>query len=121
MNPKESHKVLPLFVDGKPIDTSQFTATAAKNKFALLLDMVAQGQAVVITKHDTPKAVIVSFEEFQTLAGKGELRLDELRKEFDELFAAMQTSGAKKGIRTAFDATPEELGQAAIAAKKRRR
>lgn len=41
--------------------------------------------------------------------------LDTLREEFDALFARMQTREARSGMKAAFDATPVELGKAAVA------
>ena len=36
------------------------TATEAKNSFGPLLEIAIQGSSVVITKHDRPKAVLIS-------------------------------------------------------------
>ena len=83
--------------------------------------MVTQGRAIVITKHDAPKAVIISYEEFQTLAERGEHQLDTLRAEFDELLSSMQNSKARAGMKAAFTASPVQLGLAAVAARKKRR
>jgi hypothetical protein len=40
--------------------------------------------------------------------------LDTLRAEFDDLLAEMQRPKARKGLRAAFEATPENLGAAAL-------
>ena len=37
---------------------------------------------------------------------------------FDKLLATMQTPEAKAGVAAAFDATPEELGAAAVKAAR---
>jgi antitoxin Phd len=37
---------------------------------------------------------------------------------FDELLARMQTPEAREGAKKAFDATPEELGKAAVEPRK---
>ena len=101
---------------GEPIETSSFTATEAKNEFGRVLETAIQGGVVVITKHDAPKAVLVGLEEFRALVGTRKSRLDTLRGEFDALLARMQTPEARAGMKAAFDATPVELGKAAVAA-----
>jgi antitoxin Phd len=82
--------------------------------------MAARGGAVVITKHDAPKAVLISVENFNALAGAAETRLDTLTGEFDALLARMQTPKARRGMKTAFAAAQRQLGQAAVAATRRR-
>lgn len=111
----------PLFVDGKPIPVSSLTATDAKNEFGQVLELVAAGRAVVITKHEAPKAVMISYEEFLTLSGRGERQLNALRAEFDDLLARLQTPAAKTGLEAAFAASPAQLGAAALAAVRKRR
>jgi prevent-host-death family protein len=39
-------------------------ASEAKSEFGRVLEMAIQGGAVVITKHDAPKAVLISVENF---------------------------------------------------------
>jgi len=101
---------------GDPIEASSFTATEAKNEFGRLLETAIQGGVVVITKHEAPKAVLVGVEKFRDLARARTSRLDTLREEFDALLARMQTPEARSGMKAAFDATPVELGRAAVAA-----
>ncbi len=115
-----SHRCASLLVDGRPVETASFSATDAKNDFGQLLEMVNAGQAVVITKHDAPKAVMVSYEEFKILAERGTRQLNSLKAEFDKLLISMQTPEAHAGITAAFDATPQQLGRAAVAAMRRR-
>jgi hypothetical protein len=45
----------------------------------------------------------------------GSPAMDALAAEFDEMFARMQTPEAQAGMRAAFNASPEELGRAAVA------
>jgi len=40
--------------------------------------------------------------------------------DFDALLAGMQTPKARAGMKAAFDATPRELGRAAVAAARKR-
>jgi hypothetical protein len=45
--------------------------------------------------------------------------LDELSGQFDQLLERMQTQRSKSAMASAFDATPEQLGRAAVKAAKR--
>jgi hypothetical protein len=40
--------------------------------------------------------------------------------QFDALLARMQTPGARAGMKMAFDASPKQLGKAAVAAARKR-
>jgi prevent-host-death family protein len=100
----------------------KISATEAKNKLGEVLDSVLQGGMVLITKHETPKAVLLSMEEYGALSGATRSRLDTLNGEFDALLARMQTAKARAGRKAAFDASPKQLGKAAVdAARKRSR
>lgn len=105
---------------GDRIDPASFSATEAKNQFARALDIVSHGGLVVITKHDAPKAVLVSVDDFNALASASTRTLDTLSGQFDAMLARMQTPKARAGMRTAFNASPEELGKAAVAAARKR-
>jgi antitoxin Phd len=105
---------------GEHVEAASFTATDAKKQFARVLELVLQGGAVVITKHDAPKAVLLSVDEFTALAKATEGPLDTLSAEFDALLARMQTPRARAGMKAAFAATPKELGKAAVAAARKR-
>lgn len=97
-----------------------FTATTAKNEFGQLLDMVNAGRKVVITKHDTPKAVILSVDEFKAITEQGVRRLNALTEQFDALLADMQKPETRAGMEAFFDMTPEQLGEAAVKAARKR-
>jgi prevent-host-death family protein len=105
---------------GEPVEASTVTATDAKKEFGSVLERVVRGGIVVITKHDTPKAVLLPVEEFNVLARAAERELDTLSDEFDVLFARMQTPKARAGMRAAFEASPKQLGKAAVAAARKR-
>jgi antitoxin Phd len=95
-------------------------ATEAKNNFGRILESVLQGGRVVITKHDMPKAILISMDEFNDLSGAMELALGTLRGEFDALFAGMQNPEARRAMKSAFHASPKELGKAAVIAARKR-
>jgi prevent-host-death family protein len=96
------------------------TATEAQNEFGRILDTVAQDRLVIITRHNTPRAVLMSLDRFDALSRAGEAVLDRLTGEFDALLERMQTPEARAGVRRAFGASPDELGRAAVAAAERR-
>ncbi len=96
------------------------TATEAKNDFGKLLDRVSRGETVRITKHDSPRAVLLSIDEYESLSRSAERALDTLSGEFDALLERMQTAKARDAMRTAFGASPKQLGGAALAAASKR-
>jgi prevent-host-death family protein len=105
---------------GEVLALSSVTASEAKTEFARVLEIATQGGAVVITKHDAPKAIVLSVENFNALAAAAETTLDTLDREFDALLARMQRPKARRGMKTAFDASVQQLGRAAVAATRRR-
>jgi prevent-host-death family protein len=102
---------------GELVDIPSIASTEVKNAFGTMLDRVNVGP-VAITRHDAPRAVLLSFEEFQSLAHARLRALDVLDAEFDELLARMQTEKAKKGMASAFDATATVLGRTAVKAAR---
>jgi len=105
---------------GEQVEASSVTATDAKKQFGRVLEMVLRGGAVVITKHDAPKAIVLSMEEFSALTGGSTRRLDDLSADFDAMLARMQQPRARAGMKTAFGAPAKELGKAAVAATRKR-
>jgi antitoxin Phd len=107
--------------DGELVDVPTVAATRFKNEFGAIFEQAALGGAVAITKHNTPKAVLLSYAEFEALTRASSPVLEELTEEFDALLARMQTPRAKSGMAAAFDASPEEMGRAAVKAARPRR
>ena len=105
---------------GEAVEASSVTATDAKKQFGRVLEMVLRGGAVVITKHDAPKAILLSVDEFNALTRTTESTLDSLSADFDAMLARMQTPRARSGMQTAFGASPKALGRAAVAAARKR-
>jgi prevent-host-death family protein len=105
---------------GELVDIPTVAATRLKNEFGTILEQAARG-AVAITRHDAPKAVLVSYEDFEALVKGQNQNLGELSAEFDSLLARMQTPRARKGMHAAFEATPAQLGRAAVKAARKRR
>lgn len=101
----------------KVLETLRHTVVAAsdaKNQFGQVLESALRDGAVVITKHDAPKAVLISIEELEAIAARG--RLDSLSREFDAQYAQMQKPGFAKAMTTAFAASPKKLGATALSA-----
>ena len=105
---------------GEPVEASSVTATDAKKQFGRVLEMVLRGGAVVITKHDAPKAILLSVDEFNALTRTTETKLDSLCADFDAMLARMQTPRARSGMQAAFGASPKALGRAAVTAARKR-
>ena len=105
---------------GEQVEASSFTATDAKKQFGQVLELVLRGGVVVITKHDAPKAIVLSMDEFDALTQGAASRLDSLSADFDAMLARMQTPRARAGMKAAFGASPKELGRAAVAAARKR-
>jgi prevent-host-death family protein len=98
----------------------RFTATQAKNEFGRVLEMALHGGGVIITRHDVPKAILISVDEFDKLTHAAERSLDTLSGEFDALFAGMQSPKSRAAMKAAFAASPGELGAAAVTAARKR-
>jgi len=93
-----------------------FTATEAKNSFGRVMETALRQGAVVITRHDHPKAVLLSWEEFEALSSARSGQLASLAGEFDQLLAGMQNGRSRRAMKDAFGATPAQLGRAAVKA-----
>lgn len=104
--------------NGQLVDVPTVAASRLKNEFGSVFEQAATSGAVVITKHDTPRAVLLSYAEFEALTASTTPALEDLSERFDTLLATMQTPQAKAGVAAAFDATPEELGVAAVKAAR---
>jgi prevent-host-death family protein len=107
--------------DGALVDIPSVPASRAKNSFGAILEKATHGGAIAITRHDSPRAVLLSYEEFESLARTRSQTLDQLTAEFDDLLARMQTPKARRAMEAAFNATSAQLGRAAVKAARKRR
>jgi len=101
--------------------SSSYSATMAKNEFGRILERAIRGNVIFITKHDDPKAVLMSVEDFNALSGSEEAKINTLSAEFDLLLARMQRAAARKSMEVAFHVSPQQLGEAAVAAALKKR
>ncbi|MFN0161208.1 MAG: type II toxin-antitoxin system Phd/YefM family antitoxin [Burkholderiales bacterium] len=106
---------------GDLVDIPVVSATRMKTEFGTLLEKVARGGAVAISRHDAPQAVLISYEEFAALAKLRGSALDELGAAFDAMLEKMQEPAVRVANAAAFDATSEEMGAAAVRAAARTR
>lgn len=99
------------------------SATELKNATADVFEQVAARRAVAITRHDKPRAVLLSVEQYEELTGQQNPDwLEKLHEEYRGLLERMQGPKQRAAAERAFNATPEELGEAALwAAQKRAR
>jgi antitoxin Phd len=97
----------------------RMNATKVKNQMGHVLDRVIQGEIVLITRHETPKAALISMAEFEKLSRPAGDQLGALSSKYDAMLARMQTPAARKGMKAAFDASPKQLAQAAVAFARR--
>lgn len=96
------------------------TATELKHSTADVLDQVSAGKAVAITRHDKPRAVLISLEQYKELTGNQSGWLEDLQTEYRGMLDRMQSPEQKAAALRLFEATPEELGAAAVRGAQRR-
>ena len=106
---------------GELVDVPRVAATRVKNEFGQILEQATHTGAVAITRHDTTKAVLLSLAEFESLISVRSRSLDALGDEFDELLAGMQTQKSHKGMKAAFNASPAQLGRAAVKGARKKK
>lgn len=106
---------------GDLVDVPAVPATRLKNGFGAVLDQALRGGAVAITMHEKPRAVLVSYEEFQALIRDRTPSPRDLGAQHEDLLFSMQTPRARRGMAAAFNATPARLGKAAVKAARKHR
>jgi transcriptional regulator len=79
------------------------TATDAKNRFGAILDTVGEGRVVVVTKHDAPRAVLMSMEVYQALAPEAERDA--------AVLAPASSTGGVHGLKAAIAVPHDEAGR----------
>jgi len=91
------------------------SATELKNATADVFEQVASRRAVAITRHEKPRAVLLSVEQYEALTGQQNPDwLEKLHEEYRGLLDRMQGPEQRAAAKRAFNATPEELGEAAV-------
>ncbi len=96
------------------------TATEAKTRFGPLLEGAIQGRTVVITRHNTAKAVLLPMAEYEALSARRTPEIPGLAAEFDAWLDSLQTPEHRAARRRAFNLSPKEMGRAAVEYHRRR-
>lgn len=78
----------------------------------------AREKDVIVTNYNRPEAVVLSAERYASLqtAALANDPLRRFREEFDRELAVLRAPGAAERLREIFDATPQEMADAANAA-----
>ena len=90
------------------------TATELKNATADVFEQVAAKQAIAITRHEKPRAILLSVEQYEALTGHRPEWLEKLHEEYRGMLERMQGPEQRAAAERAFNATPEQLGKAAV-------
>jgi prevent-host-death family protein len=90
------------------------TATELKNATADVFEQVAAKQAIAITRHEKPRAILLSVEQYEALAGQRPEWLEKLHEEYRGMLERMQGPEQRAAAERAFNATPDQLGKAAV-------
>ncbi len=98
-----------------PSRTRRVSSAEAKNRFGSLLEAAVAGERVEITRYGEVRAVMVSVEDFEALSRQPARELNRLTAEFDRMLADMQSDATRSALVAAFDASPEDMGRAAVA------
>lgn len=112
--------IMSITYDIHALHTSQNLPSSAaselKNAFKGVFQQVLEVGAVSITRNRKREAILLSAELYDQIIAELAARdpLETLRKDYDERFVAMQTDKAQAGYEDAFDASPGELGKAAV-------
>jgi prevent-host-death family protein len=90
-------------------------ATEAKNRFGEVLK-AAEAGPVFIEKRGRYQAVVLALDDYHALLARNrtpdEARLDALRKEFDKLYARMQSRRSRSATDRLLAASDEEINRA---------
>ena len=78
---------------GELVDIPAVAATRLKNECGAVLEQAVRGGAVAITRHDTPRAVLISYEEFQALIKDRTPSLNDLSAEYDAALRLFNKGG----------------------------
>ena len=97
----------------RPRGQRSVSATQAKNRFGEILQAARDVGPVFIERHGQPQAVVLGIEAYKKLAATErtpqERELDYWTREFDALYARMQTRKARQAVDALFYATDTKL------------
>jgi prevent-host-death family protein len=90
------------------------TATELKNSTADVIDQLGARRAVAITRHEKPRAVLLSIAEYEALTRQEPEYMAGLMEKYRGMLDQMQGPEQRAAADKLFQATPEELGAAAV-------
>jgi prevent-host-death family protein len=93
-------------------------STEVQNEFGRILDQASRNQDIVITRHNVARAVLISADRYRDLVGRDASVLESFRGQLDALYAGMQTAEADAAADRGFNASPQEMGRAAVEAAR---
>lgn len=100
------------------------TATQLKSATADVFDLVLREGAVALHRHEKPRGVLLSMEQYEALSDRPPDPqpdwLADLTLQCQAMVDEMQSPEQKAAALRAFNATPEELGEAAVRGAQRR-
>lgn len=99
----------------KVADLPKVSSSDLKNQIGVVLDD-ARTTGFVLTRRNEPEFVVLPSKVYENILRHIEVSLADLDGEFDALVASMGTTEAKAGVEALFNATPAQLGGAALAA-----
>jgi antitoxin Phd len=120
---RTKNQAKPVPESGTPRSAGSVTvsATEAQNEFGRILDQATHDQAVIITRHNVPRAVLVSASRYRELISAESTILNTLTDEFDAMLNRMQTPEVRSATSQGFQATSKSMGRTAQLAARRAR
>lgn len=104
-------------------DMPVVTATQLKSATADVFDLVLREGAVALHRHDKPRGVLLSMEQYEALTNRPPDPqpdwLADLTLQCQAMVDEMQSPEQKAAAQRLFEATPEELGEAAVRGAQR--
>lgn len=95
------------------------TSTMVRARLSRALDEAARGRDVVITRRGIPQGVLVAAARYRELLAEEMRGANAGRALADSEYARMQTPAVRAGTARGINATPAEMGRAAVRAARR--
>lgn len=109
-------------VSGRPdlARAKAYTASDAKARLGEVIDRAMTDGVATITRRGRQKFALVPVETLEALIVESrESERQEIEKRYESLLAKMQTPEHRKAVDALFEASSEELGEAAVRAARR--
>lgn len=102
---------------GRP--ATSVSASEAKN-VGFIMAAASEGHLVALTHYGKVRAVVIPIQDYEEMI-EGEPDLGQLGREFEALYAGMQTPAVKAATAAAFTLDAKEIGRLAAAGPARAR